>query len=281
MYIILNFFLLLLLVRTWCMDAQFWEPCILFAFWVIPVYNTSWSSAVTGMISLRSLCKYTHEDELVVALYVQETFQWNLEHIAELRPIHIDEKEIRRQMSQHRYRTLLSRNNRPQEMCAHSFLWLEVDIFTREISPDTIVFYVAVNVISELLLLNHTHAFLFIVFASCFAGVPMCVYDLEAISISVKIRSPFIFLHELNPCKPYTCLWTANNDTCIVCSPDEEAELRAQRAIDYYFQHHMVAPSPWSETPPPHVLPVTPAYGQSKSCASDCHCVVPSERTEG
>ncbi|XP_070199625.1 protein aurora borealis-like isoform X3 [Littorina saxatilis] len=77
----------------------------------------------------------------------EETFQWNLEHIAELRPIHIDEKEIRRQMSQH--------------------------------------------------------------------------------------------------------------------SPDEEAELRAQRAIDYYFQHHMVAPSPWSETPPPHVLPVTPAYGQS------------------
>ncbi|KAL8609571.1 hypothetical protein ACOMHN_000627 [Nucella lapillus] len=39
---------------------------------------------------------------------------------------------------------------------------------------------------------------------------------------------------------------------------DEEAEQRAQKAIDYYFQHHMVAPSPWSEAPPPHVLPVTP-----------------------
>ncbi|XP_076450215.1 uncharacterized protein LOC143286516 isoform X2 [Babylonia areolata] len=39
---------------------------------------------------------------------------------------------------------------------------------------------------------------------------------------------------------------------------DEEADKRAQRAIDYYFQHHMVAPSPWSEAPPPHVLPATP-----------------------
>ena len=55
------------------------------------------------------------------------------------------------------------------------------------------------------------------------------------------------------------------------CSPDEEAEQRAQRAIDYYFQHHMVAPSPWSENPPPHILPVTPAYGQGNHVRQTTH----------
>ena len=55
------------------------------------------------------------------------------------------------------------------------------------------------------------------------------------------------------------------------CSPDEEAEQRAQRAIDYYFQHHMVAPSPWSENPPPHILPVTPAYGQGNYVCQTTH----------
>nr|KAG5699410.1 hypothetical protein BaRGS_016256 [Batillaria attramentaria] len=45
-------------------------------------------------------------------------------------------------------------------------------------------------------------------------------------------------------------------------SPDHELEERAQQAIDYYFAHHMVAPSPWGQDPPPHVLPVTPAYAK-------------------
>lgn len=64
-------------------------------------------------------------------------------------------------------------------------------------------------------------------------------------------------------------------------SPDDELEDKAQRAIDYYFAHHMVAPSPWGEDPPPHVLPVTPAYskGYSGSTPNETHGSIQKELT--
>ncbi|KAK7486689.1 hypothetical protein BaRGS_00022090 [Batillaria attramentaria] len=64
-------------------------------------------------------------------------------------------------------------------------------------------------------------------------------------------------------------------------SPDYELEERAQQAIDYYFAHHMVAPSPWGQDPPPHVLPVTPAYakGYMVSTPSETHGSIQKELT--
>ena len=45
-------------------------------------------------------------------------------------------------------------------------------------------------------------------------------------------------------------------------SPDLGQDERRQMAINYFFKHHMVAPSPWAEKIPPHILPLTPAYYQ-------------------